>query len=225
MRPTPPAGAHSTGANPYSSRLPNRSPHITPRRPRSVDVASDWRSGDGWQDPATDSGRLWAHHRPGLTISRAPHHDGAAVPAHRHVHQHEACRSTGKHPPPAANTVRAAQDTLLLTNQGMVDSNLRAVAEALNASSKYSQTPSGPFGVARSVRARVRGIACTCRGTDTFRLVDEADEAQRHLDKPPPTASRVQPEPGMLLTWPPSWTFIRQREGDPPPAARSPLRA
>ena len=28
----------------------------------------------------------------------------------------EACRSTAKHPPPAANTVRAAQDSLLLTN-------------------------------------------------------------------------------------------------------------
>ncbi len=33
-----------------------------------------------------------------------------------HTH-HEACRSTGKHPPAAANTVRAAQDSLLLTNQ------------------------------------------------------------------------------------------------------------
>jgi hypothetical protein len=41
---------------------------------------------------------------------------GAAVPAHRHTH-HEACRSTRKHPPTAANTVRAAQDSLLLTNQ------------------------------------------------------------------------------------------------------------
>jgi hypothetical protein len=29
----------------------------------------------------------------------------------------EACRSTGEHPPPAANTVRAARDSLLLTNQ------------------------------------------------------------------------------------------------------------
>ena len=41
---------------------------------------------------------------------------GTAVPAHRHAH-HEACRSTGEHPPAAANTVRAAQDSLLLTNQ------------------------------------------------------------------------------------------------------------
>jgi hypothetical protein len=32
--------------------------------------------------------------------------------------RHEACRSTGQHPPPAANTVRAAQDTVLLSNQG-----------------------------------------------------------------------------------------------------------
>ena len=29
----------------------------------------------------------------------------------------KACRSTGQHPPPAANTVRAVQDSLLLTNQ------------------------------------------------------------------------------------------------------------
>jgi hypothetical protein len=43
---------------------------------------------------------------------------GTAVPAHRQAH-HEACRSTGEHPPAAANTVRAAtkQDSLLLTNQ------------------------------------------------------------------------------------------------------------
>jgi hypothetical protein len=32
---------------------------------------------------------------------------GTAVPAHRHAHT-EACRSTGKHPPAAAKTVRAA---------------------------------------------------------------------------------------------------------------------
>ena len=115
-RPTPAAGAPSTGVNPCSSRLPNRSPGIMPRRPRSGDVASDWRSGVGRQDPAADSGPLRALHRSGPTTSRAPHHDGAAVPAHRHAH-HEACRSTGKHPPPAAKTVRAAQDSLLLTNQ------------------------------------------------------------------------------------------------------------
>jgi len=34
---------------------------------------------------------------------------GTAVPAHRHAHQ-EAYRSTGEHPPPAANTVRAATE-------------------------------------------------------------------------------------------------------------------
>jgi hypothetical protein len=42
-------------------------------------------------------------------------YDGAAVPAH--PHPHDACGSTGRHPPPAVNTVRAAQDSLLLTNQ------------------------------------------------------------------------------------------------------------
>jgi hypothetical protein len=54
-------------------------------------------------------------HRPGVIIDRAPH-AGAAVPAHRRTHR-ETCRSTGKHPPPAANTVRAAQDTLLITDE------------------------------------------------------------------------------------------------------------
>ena len=37
-------------------------------------------------------------------------------PTDTHTH-HEVSRFTGKHPPPAANTVRAAQDTLLLANQ------------------------------------------------------------------------------------------------------------
>jgi hypothetical protein len=56
-------------------------------------------------------------HRPDLTSHRAPH-DGAVVLAHRHAHHDdEACRSTREHPPSAANTVRAAQDSLLLTNQ------------------------------------------------------------------------------------------------------------
>jgi ABC-type polar amino acid transport system ATPase subunit len=43
---------------------------------------------------------------------------GTVVPAHRHTH-HEACRSTGEHPPAAANTVRAApeQDSLLLSHE------------------------------------------------------------------------------------------------------------
>ena len=53
----------------------------------------------------------------------AEHNGGAAAPAHRHAH-HEASRSTGKHPPPAANTVRAAQDSLLLTNQERLISHL-----------------------------------------------------------------------------------------------------
>jgi hypothetical protein len=61
---------------------------------------------------------VWAHHRPDLTINRAPHHDGAVVPADGHAdNDDEACRSTRQHPPPAANTVRAAQDLLLLTGQ------------------------------------------------------------------------------------------------------------
>ena len=117
MRPTPAIGARSTGETPCSSRLPTRSHGITPRRPRSADVASAWRSGDGRQDPAADSGPLRAHRRPGPTTSRATV-AGTAVPAHRPAH-HEAYRSTGKHPPTAANTVRAAleQNPLLLTNQ------------------------------------------------------------------------------------------------------------
>jgi hypothetical protein len=78
-------------------------------------VASVWRSGDGRQDPAPDSGRVWALHRPRPIITAATV-AGTAVPAHRHTH-HEVCRPTGKHPPPAANTVRAAQDSLLISNQ------------------------------------------------------------------------------------------------------------
>ena len=46
----PAAGAPSTGENPCNNKLPNRSPGTTPRRPRSADVASDWRSGDDRQD-------------------------------------------------------------------------------------------------------------------------------------------------------------------------------
>jgi hypothetical protein len=42
---------------------------------------------------------------------------GKEVPAHRHAH-HEACRSTGEHPPPAVNTVRATRaDQPLLTHE------------------------------------------------------------------------------------------------------------
>src|SRR5882672_9895878 len=116
MRPIPVNGVPSTGSHPCSSRLPIRSPGITPRRPRSADVASGWRSGDGRQDPATDSGPLRALHRPGPITHRVTW-VGTAVPAHRHAH--DACRPTGEPPPAAANTVRAAteQDSLLLTQE------------------------------------------------------------------------------------------------------------
>src|SRR5258707_9865272 len=88
------------------------------RRPRSGDVAWAWRSGVGRRDPALDRGRVRVLHRPGLSINEALHHDGAVVLAHRHAHNDdEACRSTREHPPPAANTVPAAQDSLLLTNE------------------------------------------------------------------------------------------------------------
>jgi IS605 OrfB family transposase len=65
--------------------------------------------------PVADSGPLRAHHRPGPIIT-AVTVAGTAVPAHRPTHQ-EVRRSTGKHPPPAANTVRAAQDPLLLSSR------------------------------------------------------------------------------------------------------------
>jgi hypothetical protein len=88
-------------------------------------VALDWRSGDDRQDPATDSGPLRALHPSGLTDTGATV-VGAAVPAHRHAHP-EACRSTGQHPHTAANTVRAAQDELLLRiNQEQYRQRLRA---------------------------------------------------------------------------------------------------
>jgi IS605 OrfB family transposase len=48
---------------------------------------------------------------------RASHHDGTVVPAHPHPDQ--GCGSTGQHPPPAANTVRAAKDPLLLIRNGL----------------------------------------------------------------------------------------------------------
>jgi hypothetical protein len=57
----------------------------------------------------------------GTPPARPDHHPatwvGTAVPAHRHAH--DAGRSTGKHSPPAANTVWAApeQDSLLLTRK------------------------------------------------------------------------------------------------------------
>jgi hypothetical protein len=117
--PTPASGATSIGVNPCSSRLPIRplSPCITVPQPRSADVDSASRSGVGRQDPAPNSGCVRALHRSDLTSRRAPH-DGAAVLAHRHAHNDDkAYRSTREHPPPAANTVRAAQDSPLLTNQ------------------------------------------------------------------------------------------------------------
>jgi hypothetical protein len=56
-----------------------------------------------------------ALHRPDLTGHRAPH-GSAKVLAHRHAHNDdETCRPTREHPPLAANTFRAAQDSLLLT--------------------------------------------------------------------------------------------------------------
>ena len=60
-----------------------------------------------------DRGPLRAHHRPGPTATRTTM-AGTAAPAHRRAP--EVHRSTGKHPPAAATTVRAAQDSLLLTN-------------------------------------------------------------------------------------------------------------
>src|ERR1700704_5013873 len=67
-------------------------------------------------DPATDRGPLRAHHRPG-PIANPTTKAGTAVPAHRYAH--DAHRSPGEHPPPAANTVRAAteQHSLLLTHK------------------------------------------------------------------------------------------------------------
>jgi hypothetical protein len=85
-------------------------------RPRSADVVSDWRLGDGRQDPASDSGLYRAHHRTGLTVTTTTvgRHGSSGPPAAR-----DATRSTGEHPPAAAKTVRAAteQNSLLLTNQ------------------------------------------------------------------------------------------------------------
>src|SRR4030088_369230 len=122
--PTPACGGVSIGVNPCHNRLPTRplSPSITVRRLRSADVDSANRSGVDRQDPRPNSGCVRALHRPDLTSRRAPH-DSAVVLAHRRAHNDdEACRSTREHPPPAANTVRAAQDSLLLTNQERLQS-------------------------------------------------------------------------------------------------------
>jgi len=51
-------------------------------------------------------------HQPSTTPRRCRRSGSAPRPP-----RHEACRSTGQHPPPATNTVRAAQDSLLLSNQ------------------------------------------------------------------------------------------------------------
>jgi hypothetical protein len=79
-------------------------------RPRSADVVSDWRSGDGRQDPASDSGPWRARHRPGLTVTATTvgRHGSSGPPA-----AHDAHRSTGEHSPAAAKTVRAAKRTEL----------------------------------------------------------------------------------------------------------------
>ena len=78
-RPPPAAGAPSTGETPFNNRLPTRSPGITPQRPRSADVDSDWPLGDGRQDPAADSGRVRAQHRPGPIIIEHHTTNGAVV--------------------------------------------------------------------------------------------------------------------------------------------------
>jgi hypothetical protein len=117
-RPPPAAGAPSTGETPFNNRLPTRSPGITSQRPRSADVDSDWPLGDGRQDPAADSGRVRAQHRPGPIIIEHHTTNGAVVWAHRNAHHdNEAYRSPAKHRPPEAYTVRAALDSQLLTNQ------------------------------------------------------------------------------------------------------------
>ena len=64
--------------------------------------------------PRTGQRTVRAHHR--LAPSTGTMVAGTAVPAHRHAH-HEAYRSTGQHPPAAVNTVRAAQDSILVTNR------------------------------------------------------------------------------------------------------------
>jgi fumarate hydratase class II len=89
------------------------------RANRELGVLDDERAGAidraciGLGDQAT-AGRT-----PHRTVDRCGHNTGqgliahrttvagTAVPAHRRAH-HEACRSTGEHPPAAANTVRAA---------------------------------------------------------------------------------------------------------------------
>jgi hypothetical protein len=79
-------------------------------------VVSNWRSGNGWQDPAPDSGPWRALHRPGLsfTVTTVGRHGSSGPPA-----AHDAYRFTGEHPPAAAKTVRAAtqQNSLLLSKE------------------------------------------------------------------------------------------------------------
>ncbi|MUL61140.1 hypothetical protein B5P44_00900 [Mycobacterium sp. CBMA 213] len=58
--------------------------------------------------------RIGAHTPPARPERQSSSHGGAVVPAHPHTIK--VCGSTGQHPPPAANTVRAAQDSLLITN-------------------------------------------------------------------------------------------------------------
>jgi hypothetical protein len=65
---------------------------------------------------AVDSQQWQVHHRPGPKANQTTV-AGTAVPAH--LCAHDAHRSPGEHPPPAANTVRTAtkQNSLLLTHE------------------------------------------------------------------------------------------------------------
>ena len=69
------------------------------------DVASAWRSGDGRQDPAADSGPLRALHRPGPTVtgdhtrvssSGPPTHPPRGVPVHRRTPTHRGQHRSGR---------------------------------------------------------------------------------------------------------------------------------
>ncbi len=81
--------------------------------------------------------------RAGTPPARPDHHRGhggrhgsSGPPTHPPP---EACRSTGKHPPPAAKTVRAAQDSLLLSNQERFTSPIIRVTTTVNR--RLQQTP------------------------------------------------------------------------------------
>ncbi|MDT5103468.1 MAG: hypothetical protein QOI25_981, partial [Mycobacterium sp.] len=104
-----------------------------PGHPASRRGGRDWQTWPRHGDQAT-AGRtrngqrpLRALHRSGR-IAHLATCVGTAVPAHRQAH-HGACRSTGEHRPPAANTVRAApeQNSLLLTHEERFASRRPAV--------------------------------------------------------------------------------------------------